>query len=331
MILNPMRAAVLVLIMPVMLIAPTPDSLAAEIKPGEGLVIFSREDKFKGKAIRFNISVDGRPGLQLPAGSTIELSLPVGTHMFAVSSPSLDGQDFMSIDVKEGWTYRVEGHVLLGWPTGRPKFKRVAESGPRLASSSLPPPGASTSRPEVSVLAGPELGAVTAQATAGTQARRSGEERGRIGLRNFVGNWSLDTWALADDGTRLAGHGLALGSAESDSAVRIYITEFEAAAFPAATGGGQVRIAYAAEKGFTLESRLANSAGVLKFSGSYDAETGRYVFYLEGDQGATAAGSLRRPTRVEIRSIDLGTWTAETYASIDDQSVQVQSFRFYLR
>jgi hypothetical protein len=138
-------------------------------------------------------------------------------------------------------------------------------------------------------------------------------------------------WSLAADGSKLEGRGVAEGSAENDSAIRIYIADFEAPAFPAARGGGQVRIAYEIGKGFTLESNFKHADEILRFSGRYEADTGRYVFYLLGGQGETATGIARISTRVEIRSIDIGTWVADTYASVDRQSVHVQSYRFSRR
>jgi hypothetical protein len=138
-------------------------------------------------------------------------------------------------------------------------------------------------------------------------------------------------WSLASDGNRLEGRGVAAGVAESDSAARITFTEFSAPAFPAATGGGQVRIAYEEGRGFTLESWFKHSNETLRFSGRYEAETGRYVFYALGSEGETATGVVRSSVRVEIRSVDIATWIAETYASVDGQSLVVQSYRFSRR
>lgn len=310
--------------------------LAAQAGPDQGLVVFTREDKFKGKAIRFNINVNGSPSLQLLAGSTIELPLPAGTHTFSVYSPSLDGQDSITINVQAGWTYYVEGYTLLGWPTGRPKFRFVSET-PASASPSGPSSVSANAASDqgaanLSTLAGAALGSVATASTAGGQPERTAEERGRIGLRNFAGDWNLDMWSLAPDGTRLEGRGLANGVAEGAGAARIEITDFAAAAFPTATGGGRVLIAHEPGKGFTLESAFRHSGETLKFSGQYQAETGRYVFYQWGGAGGeTATGVPRSSVRVEIRSLDVATWVADTYSSIDGQSVQVQSYRFTRR
>lgn len=298
-----------------------PIALGQEAGPGEGLVIFSRDDKMAGKAIRFNININGAPSLQLLAGSTIRKALPAGTHELSVYTPSVDGVDSLTIDVQEGWTYQVEGTVRMGWPVGRAKLNLIAETGPSSAVNVQP-------RSEQVSLAGPALGA--AAVSASSAPTRSAEENGRIGLRNFVGDWDLNMWALSSDGDRLEGSGIAEGVAEGDS-TRITFTEFSAPAFPRATGGGQVKIGYEDGKGFTLESWFAHSNEVLKFSGRYEAETGRYVFYMFGSSGELATGVPRSSVRVEIRSEDIATWIADTYSAIDGQSLIVQSYRFTRR
>ena len=143
----------------------SPLALAQEAGPGEGLVIFSRDDKLKGKAIRFNAKINGSSDFQLPAGATLRKPLPAGSHTITVSSPSFDGQDFLIIDVQEGWTYHVEGSVLWGWPAGRAKLKLVSESGPAQ--------GASSARPNADALAGAALGA--AATPSGVAPTRSAE------------------------------------------------------------------------------------------------------------------------------------------------------------
>ena len=297
-----------------------PVALAQDAGRGEGLVVFTRDDKFAGKAIRFNININGAPSLQLLAGSTIQQPMPVGTHTFSVYTPSLDGQDFITIDVREGWTYEVEGYVQMGWPAGRAKFRFVSESGPA--------PGAVPATPGADALAGPALGAVT-QASGAMPAGRA-ENGGRIGLRNFVGDWEVEMWSLASDGSKLEGRGVAQAVAEGDG-TRITFTEFSAPAFPAATGGGQVRLAFQDGKGFILESWFKHSNELLKFAGRYEADTGRYVFFNFGSAGETATGIARQSVRVEVRSVDIASWVADTYSSVEGQFLHVQSYRFTRR
>jgi hypothetical protein len=303
-----------------MTLAVAPTAGAQEAGPGEGLVILSREDNLKGRGIRFNMDINGQP-MQLLAGNTIRVPLPVGTHTISVWSASLDGQDSVTIDVQEGWTYHVEGYVRWGYPAGRAKFKSVSESPPE------PGQVVSAAKPE-QPLAGSALGAAVAQP--GSVPSRTAEDSGRIGLRNFVGDWDLQMWALSSDGNRLQGSGVAQGVAEGDS-TRITFTEFSARDFPAAKGGGQVKIGYEEGKGFMLESWFAHSNEVLRFSGRYEADTGRYVFFMFGSSGELATGVPRSSVRVEIRSVDIATWTADTYSTVDGQSLVVQSYQFTRR
>ena len=309
-------------------ILPGSIALAAEAGPGEGLVVFSRKKSSKGVAIQFNIQQDGRPIGQLRSGTTLRIPLAPGSYNFTVVAPSLDGQDILTINVEAGWTYNVEGKILWGWPTGRPKFQ--------LGSQTPGPAGASQAGPETAAapaaMAGPALGSIAPQSAASAQAGATAEDRGRISLRNFRGDWNLDMWSLATDGSKLEGRGAATGTPMGDNATQIMITEFAAAAFPEATGGGRLLISHVPERGFTLESEFKYSGELLKLSGQYDAATGRYTFYLIiGSGGETATGIRRSSVRVEIRSLDIDTWVAETYASVDGQSIQVQSYRFTRR
>jgi len=315
-------------------IAPGSIAFAAEAGPGQGLVVFNRKSSMKGKAIRFNIEQDGRPIGQLLSGTSIEVPLAPGSYNFTVQAPSLDGQDFLTINVEAGWTYYVEGKILWGWPTGRPKFQLASSSpGPAAASA---PSGASQAGAETAAapaaMAGPALGSLAPQPAVSAQAGPTAEDRGRIGIRNFRGDWNLDMWSLATDGSKLEGRGAATGTLLGDHATQIIITEFAAAAFPGATGGGRLLISHLPERGFSLESEFKHSEELLKFSGQYDAATGRYTFYLiVGSGGETATGIRRSSVRVEMRSLDIDTWVADAYASVDGQSIQVQSYRFTRR
>ena len=315
-------------------IAPGSVALAQEAGPGEGLVVFSRKKSSKGAAIRFNIEQDGRPIGQLRSGTTLKFPLAPGSYNFTVRAPSLDGQDFLNINVEAGWTYNVEGKILWGWPTGRPKFQLTSRS-PGPATASAPPvPGPAQPEPAATpaAMAGPALGSTAPQPAATEQARPTTDDRGRIGLRNFRGEWNLDIWSLATDFSKLEGRGAATGTAIGEGATQIMITEFASESFPEATGGGRLLISHVPDRGFTLESEFKYSGELLKFSGQYDDVTGRYIFYLaDGTGGETATGIPRSSVRVEVRSLDFDTWVAETYSSVGGQSVRVQSYRFTRR
>ena len=99
----------------------------AQVGPDQGLVVFHRADLMKGRAIKFNIEMDGRPIGQLPAGSEFSIPVDPGSYTFTVRVPAWDGMDYLTLNVEAGKTYRVEGEILWGWPVGRPKFKNVSE------------------------------------------------------------------------------------------------------------------------------------------------------------------------------------------------------------
>jgi hypothetical protein len=181
-------------------------------------------------------------------------------------------------------------------------------------------------------MAGPALGSTAPQPAVTAQGGPTADDRGRISLRNFKGDWNFDMWSLATDFSKLEGRGAATGTAMGDSATQINITEFASAAFPEATGGGRFLISHVPGRGFALESEFKYSGELLKFSGQYDDVTGRYIFYLsDGTGGETATGMPRSSVRVEIRSLDFDTWVAETYSAVSGQSIRVQSYRFTRR
>lgn len=295
---------------------------AAQAGPDEGLVVFHRADVMKGKAILFNIEQDGRPIGQLRAGTTLEVPLAPGSYTFTVRAPSIDGMDYLTLNVEAGKTYSVEGEILWGWPAGRPKFGSVSESGVAARPADMP----SVSPPRAAAAA------ISAPVVSNSRSAMSAEDFGRLGLMNFAGDWNLEMWSLASDGRKLEGSGVATGTIEGDNAIRISITQFESAEFPEAIGGGQVTISHESGKGFILKSDLGFSDEVLKLTGGYEAGTNTYLFYLVGAAGGqTATGIDRVSVRLEVRSLDRNAWEANTFAHVDGQSTQVQSSRFTRR
>ena len=99
------------------------------VKPDNGLVIFYRVKKMRGSAIRFEIndSAKGTIGF-LSNGTNIHKDLEPGNHTFTVRTPSMSGQDSITISVEIGKIYYVKGEILWGWPVGRPKFSRMSDS-----------------------------------------------------------------------------------------------------------------------------------------------------------------------------------------------------------
>ena len=100
-----------------------------EAQADKGLIVFYREKKSKGAALRFQISDGGGVSVgNLSNGSTFHVYLEPGQHTFRVRAPSLDGSDSVTLNVVAGGTYFLQGEILWGWPTGRPKFNQVSET-----------------------------------------------------------------------------------------------------------------------------------------------------------------------------------------------------------
>jgi hypothetical protein len=281
---------------------PAPVPVFAQAGPDQALVVFHRPNKIKWKATRFNIEQGGRPIGQLLAGKEISLPLDPGSYTFTASAKSLDGMDYLTLNVKAGKTYRVKGEVLASWPVGRPKFTDVKESGVATQSTSAP-----------------------AAVPAGSQSVPAASHD----LKNFAGDWDMETWSLAADGRKLEGKGTATGSLEGEHAVRIVVNDFEAPEVPAAIGGGTLLISFHPEEGLSFESDLPAADRKLQFTGQF--KSGKYVFYLFDGDGETITGMQRSSLRLEIQSINHEAWVAETYVSFEGQTTQVQSTRLTRR
>ena len=99
------------------------------VKPDKGLIIFYRVKNRKGAAMRFEItdSAKGSIGF-LSNGTNIHKYLEPGNHTFTVRTPSVSGQDSITINAEAGQIYYVKGEIIWGWPTGRPKFSQMSDS-----------------------------------------------------------------------------------------------------------------------------------------------------------------------------------------------------------
>lgn len=97
--------------------------------PDKGLVVFYRLKKAKGAAIRFEITDASAKSLgNLSNGSMIYEYLEPGQYTFRARSPSVDGNDSVTLDMAAGEVYYVRGEILWGIPAGRPKFSQQPES-----------------------------------------------------------------------------------------------------------------------------------------------------------------------------------------------------------
>ena len=109
-----------------------------QAQPDKGLVVFFRVKKAKGAALRFQISDGTGKSLgDLSNGSTFHVYLEPGQHTFKVRAPSLDGSDSVTLTLAAGEIQYLQGEILWGWPTGRPKFTNVSEATAKAAIKKL--------------------------------------------------------------------------------------------------------------------------------------------------------------------------------------------------
>lgn len=136
----------------------------------------------------------------------------------------------------------------------------------------------------------------------------------------------MAAWSLTADGRKLEGKGMATGTLEGDYAVKIVVDSFAAPELPEATGGGDVVMSYHPERGLSLVTNLPASDRTLQLNGQY--RSGKFVFYLIGGSGETMTGVPRSSVRLEVQPVDADSWVANTYASYEGATTQVQSTRF---
>ena len=121
-----------------MLILPVTAGEETEKSAEQGTVIFYRTRNVKGSAIGLNISGGdtGNVGV-LSNGSKIVKKMPIGEFTFFVNSPSIAGQDSVTINVEAGKTYYVEGKTKWGWPAARPGFTLMDEKKGKAESDKI--------------------------------------------------------------------------------------------------------------------------------------------------------------------------------------------------
>jgi hypothetical protein len=86
---------------------------------GKGQIIFFREKKFAGSAIRYQVR-EGETELgKLISGGYFVVPVDPGTHQYVVHS---EAKDILTLEVEEGETYYVVGTVTMGFLAGRPNL-----------------------------------------------------------------------------------------------------------------------------------------------------------------------------------------------------------------
>jgi hypothetical protein len=96
-----------------------------QAKEGKGLVVFYRDNSFKGGAIRFNLNQGQEPIGALNSGTYLYRDVEPGQHTFWSQAIS---KDSITVDVVAGKTYYIKGVVQMGLLAGRPKLAIVSEA-----------------------------------------------------------------------------------------------------------------------------------------------------------------------------------------------------------
>jgi hypothetical protein len=103
--------------------APSPSPAAAPAAEvadgGTGTVIFFREKKFAGSAIRYKVRENGVELCKLQSGTYCKIDVPAGKHEYVVHS---EAKDVLTLEVEPGQTYYVIGGLTVGVFAGHPNL-----------------------------------------------------------------------------------------------------------------------------------------------------------------------------------------------------------------
>lgn len=104
--------------------APT-GGLVGAPADGMGQVVFFREKKFAGAAVKYKVR-EGETELgKLGSGTYFIASVAPGTHQYTVHS---EAKDVLTLEVEAGETYYVLGSITMGFMAGRPNLSPSDEA-----------------------------------------------------------------------------------------------------------------------------------------------------------------------------------------------------------
>ena len=99
--------------------APAAAAAAAAAAGESGTVVFFREKKFAGSAIRYKVRENGVELCKLASGTFCTVQVPAGKHVYVVHS---EAKDVLNLEVESGETYYVLGGVSMGFMAGHPNL-----------------------------------------------------------------------------------------------------------------------------------------------------------------------------------------------------------------
>lgn len=100
-------------------VAPAATATPVAGDTGAGTVVFFREKKMVGAAIRFKVRENGVELCKLGSGTFCNLQVPAGTHLYDVHT---EAKDQLTLEVKPGETYYVVSTISMGAFAGHPKL-----------------------------------------------------------------------------------------------------------------------------------------------------------------------------------------------------------------
>lgn len=95
-----------------------------QVEEGKALVVFYRQKKFSGGAVKFSVKESDKTFGQLTNGSVVNARVEPGERTFWSQVISSDA---IVLTVEEGKVYYVKATVRTGALAGRPKFSQVDE------------------------------------------------------------------------------------------------------------------------------------------------------------------------------------------------------------
>ena len=109
--------------------APVPAAALAngigEPPAGKGQIVFFREKKFTGAAIRFKVREGNTELGKLSNGVYFVVPVEPGTHTYTVHS---EAKDVLTLEVEPGETYYLKGSISMGFLAGHPNLSPSDET-----------------------------------------------------------------------------------------------------------------------------------------------------------------------------------------------------------
>ena len=104
------------------------------VQPDHGLVYFYRESHFGGAGIQYDIRDNGDVIGALQSGTYFFENVTPGKHIYSAKT---EAESDVTVDVKAGETYYVQGTISMGFFAGHPHLKLVDQGPAQAALSKL--------------------------------------------------------------------------------------------------------------------------------------------------------------------------------------------------